>query len=68
MESQLELLKLEFNLVKENIKKFDAILFSDYLKGLLTDNLCKEIIKIAFRGRIINDLAHPVVQGLLGRV
>ena len=27
-----------------------------------------EIIKIAFRGRIINDLAHPVVQGLLGRV
>mgnify|MGYP007096399077 CR=1 FL=1 len=27
-----------------------------------------EIIKIAFRGRIINDLDHPVVQGLFGRV
>ena len=27
-----------------------------------------EIIKIAFRGRIINDLDHPVVQGLFGKV
>ena len=27
-----------------------------------------EIIKIAFRGRIINYLDHPVVQGLFGRV
>jgi hypothetical protein len=27
-----------------------------------------EIIKIAFRGRIINDLEHPVVQGLFGAV
>jgi hypothetical protein len=27
-----------------------------------------EIIKIAFRGRIINDLEHPVVQGLFGTV
>ena len=32
------------------------------------DHTIDEIIKIAFRGRIINDLAHPVVQGLLGRV
>jgi len=27
-----------------------------------------EIVKIAFRGRIINDLDHPVVQDLFGRV
>jgi len=27
-----------------------------------------EIIKIAFRGRIINDLEHPVVQSLFGRM
>lgn len=27
-----------------------------------------EIIKIAFRGRVINDLEHPVVQGLFGAV
>ncbi|MDP4836403.1 MAG: hypothetical protein NWS01_04550 [Burkholderiales bacterium] len=27
-----------------------------------------EIIKIAFRGRIINDLEHPVVQSLFGTV
>jgi hypothetical protein len=32
------------------------------------DHTIDEIIKVAFRGRIINDLAHPVVQGLLGRV
>jgi hypothetical protein len=27
-----------------------------------------EIIKTAFRGRIINDLEHPVVQSLFGTV
>ena len=32
------------------------------------DHTIDEIIKIAFRGRIINDLVHPIVQGLLGRV
>lgn len=32
---------------KKNISKFDAILLSDYAKGVLTKNLCQKIIQIS---------------------
>lgn len=33
--------------VTNNIQRYDVILFSDYLKGLLTEKICFEIIKLA---------------------
>ena len=33
--------------VKDNIEIYDIIIFSDYLKGILTDKTCYDIIKIA---------------------
>lgn len=33
--------------VKDNIESYDVIIFSDYLKGVLTNKICSEIIKIA---------------------
>jgi D-beta-D-heptose 7-phosphate kinase/D-beta-D-heptose 1-phosphate adenosyltransferase len=35
------------NYVRENINNYDVILFSDYMKGVLTDNICIELIKLA---------------------
>jgi rfaE bifunctional protein kinase chain/domain len=39
--------------VKDNIQKYEVILFSDYMKGVLTDNICHEVIKIAKNNNII---------------
>jgi D-beta-D-heptose 7-phosphate kinase/D-beta-D-heptose 1-phosphate adenosyltransferase len=39
--------------VKDNIQKYEVILFSDYMKGVLTDNICHEVIKIAKNNDII---------------
>lgn len=33
--------------VKNNIRKYDSVIISDYAKGLLTDDLTKKIIKIS---------------------
>ena len=35
------------NSLKNIIKKYDAVLLSDYAKGVLRDDFCKQIIKIA---------------------
>lgn len=45
-------------LISESIHKFDGILFSDYLKGVLTPTLVKKIIAIAKEHNIIT-LADP---------
>jgi rfaE bifunctional protein kinase chain/domain len=39
--------------VKRNIDEYKLIVFSDYLKGLLTDKICIEIIKIANKHKIL---------------
>ncbi len=39
--------------VKTNLKNYDVIIFSDYLKGFLTDRVCNEIIKLANNNNII---------------
>jgi D-beta-D-heptose 7-phosphate kinase/D-beta-D-heptose 1-phosphate adenosyltransferase len=39
--------------VKNNIKNYSAILFSDYLKGVLTEKVCHEIIKIAKINKVL---------------
>jgi D-beta-D-heptose 7-phosphate kinase/D-beta-D-heptose 1-phosphate adenosyltransferase len=39
--------------VKRNIDEYKLIVFSDYLKGLLTDKICIEIIKIAKKRNIL---------------
>ena len=35
------------NFVKNNIHRFDVLLFSDYQKGVLSDKICTEIINLA---------------------
>jgi D-beta-D-heptose 7-phosphate kinase/D-beta-D-heptose 1-phosphate adenosyltransferase len=39
--------------VKDNVFKFDVIIFSDYLKGVLTEKVCLEIIKIAKANNVL---------------
>jgi len=39
--------------VKNKINECDVILFSDYMKGVLTDNVCSEIIKIAKINKVL---------------
>jgi D-beta-D-heptose 7-phosphate kinase/D-beta-D-heptose 1-phosphate adenosyltransferase len=39
--------------VKNNIHKYEVILFSDYLKGVLTDKICFEIIGLAKNNNVI---------------
>lgn len=39
--------------IKQNIKNFDVIIFSDYMKGVLTNKICAEIIKIAKMNNIL---------------
>jgi D-beta-D-heptose 7-phosphate kinase/D-beta-D-heptose 1-phosphate adenosyltransferase len=54
-------LKLEDEIIKyvnNNIERFDVIVFSDYLKGLLSDRLCTSIIKLA-RSKNILTLVDP---------
>jgi D-beta-D-heptose 7-phosphate kinase/D-beta-D-heptose 1-phosphate adenosyltransferase len=41
------------SLVKNKIYECDVILFSDYMKGVLTDNVCSEIIKIAKINKVL---------------
>jgi len=41
------------NYVKDNLHYYDVIIFSDYLKGLLTDKICNDIIKLAKKSNII---------------
>ncbi len=40
-------------LLKKELKKLDAIILQDYNKGVLTDNLIKQIIKLAVSANII---------------
>lgn len=46
------------NYVNDNIKNYDVILFSDYLKGLLTERICSDIIKLA-KNNNITTLVDP---------
>lgn len=39
--------------VSKNIKNYNVILFSDYLKGVLTERICNEIIKIAKNNNVL---------------
>ena len=39
--------------VKKYIEKYKIIVFSDYLKGLLTEKICVEIIKIANKHKVL---------------
>ncbi len=39
--------------VEKNINEYKIIIFSDYLKGVLTDNLCHEVIKIAKKNNVL---------------
>lgn len=39
--------------VSQNIDKYDIIVFSDYLKGLLTDKICIYLIELAKRRNIL---------------
>lgn len=40
--------------VKSNIQNYDVIIFSDYLKGVLTDKVCSELIKLARKNNVIS--------------
>ena len=46
------------NYVKDNIQKFEVILFSDYFKGVLTDKICFEVIRLAKNNNIVT-IADP---------
>ncbi len=46
------------NKLKEDIKKYDSIILSDYGKGVLTSSLTKEIIKLANENKV-KVLADP---------
>jgi D-beta-D-heptose 7-phosphate kinase/D-beta-D-heptose 1-phosphate adenosyltransferase len=48
-----EIEDIVINHVKTNLKNYDVIIFSDYLKGFLTDRVCNEIIKLANNNNII---------------
>jgi rfaE bifunctional protein kinase chain/domain len=39
--------------VKDNVSEYDVIIFSDYLKGFLTEKVCFEIIKIAKANNVL---------------
>ncbi len=39
--------------IKNNIQNYDVVLFSDYLKGVLTNNVCSSIIKLAKENNIL---------------
>lgn len=41
------------NYVKANINNYDVIIFSDYLKGFLTDRICSEVIKLSKNNNIV---------------
>lgn len=42
-----------FNEIKKNIKNIDAIIISDYAKGVITEKLAKSIIKMAKENKIL---------------
>ena len=42
-----EIEKIIISHVKDKINEYNLIIFSDYLKGVLTDKVCSEIISIA---------------------
>jgi D-beta-D-heptose 7-phosphate kinase/D-beta-D-heptose 1-phosphate adenosyltransferase len=39
--------------IKNNIRKYDVIVFSDYMKGLLTSKICIEVIKVAKNNNVL---------------
>ncbi len=39
--------------IKNNINEYKVIIFSDYLKGVLTDKVCHEVIKIAKNNNVL---------------
>ncbi len=43
---------LIINYIKNKIKTFDCIIISDYAKGVCTERLCREVIKIACENNI----------------
>lgn len=42
-----DILSNMFNEIKDNIKKYDCIVLSDYLKGVLSAKFCKDLINLA---------------------
>jgi D-beta-D-heptose 7-phosphate kinase/D-beta-D-heptose 1-phosphate adenosyltransferase len=49
----IEIEDIVINYVNDNLNYYDVIVFSDYLKGFLTDRICNEIIKLAKSNNII---------------
>ncbi len=39
--------------INDNIQKYEVILFSDYLKGVLTEKICFEVIMLAKKNNIV---------------
>ena len=60
IDKQIEDKVVEF--VRSNISKYDVIIFSDYLKGLLTHYVCISIIEIANRNSVLT-LVDPKGKG-----
>jgi rfaE bifunctional protein kinase chain/domain len=48
-----EIEEIVINYVNDNLNNYDVIIFSDYLKGFLTDRICNDIIKLAKNNNII---------------
>ena len=48
-----EIEELVINYVKANINNYDVIIFSDYLKGFLTDRICNELVKLSKNNNIV---------------
>jgi D-beta-D-heptose 7-phosphate kinase/D-beta-D-heptose 1-phosphate adenosyltransferase len=49
----IEIEKKIIKYINDNIRKYDVILFSDYMKGLLTTKICVEIIKVAKNNNVL---------------
>lgn len=49
----VEIEEIIINYVRDNISKYDIIIFSDYLKGVLTYKICSEIINLSKRNNVL---------------